>query len=64
MQIVNVWATRFAIAFLLWVLGASAHAGRPLATEDAGVLARGDCEVESFAGRMRERDRAKVEQIC
>lgn len=49
-----------AIALLWWALGVSAQAGRPLATEDAGVLARGDCEIESFAGRMRERDRASA----
>lgn len=30
----------------------SAWAGRPLVTEDAGVLARGECEWESFAGRQ------------
>ncbi len=29
-----------------------AHAGRPLATEDAGVLAAGECEWESMAGRQ------------
>jgi hypothetical protein len=40
-------------ALCLLVCGATAHAGRPLATEDAGVLERGDCEVESFAGRAR-----------
>lgn len=31
----------------------TALAGRPLATEDAGVLDRGECEIESFAGRAR-----------
>jgi opacity protein-like surface antigen len=31
-----------------------AHAGRPLATEDAGVLERGECEWESFAARAKE----------
>lgn len=30
-----------------------AHAGRPLATEDADVLARGDCEWESFVAHAR-----------
>lgn len=29
-----------------------AWAGRPLVTEDAGTLARGECEWESFAGRQ------------
>jgi hypothetical protein len=35
------------------VLGlvSAAWAGRPLVTEDAGVLNRGECEIESFAGR-------------
>jgi hypothetical protein len=28
-----------------------AHAGRPLATEDAGVLGKSECESESFAAR-------------
>lgn len=30
----------------------SAHAGRPLVTEDAGVLDRGDCEFEGVAARL------------
>jgi hypothetical protein len=30
----------------------AAWAGRPLATEDAGTLSVGECEIESFAGRM------------
>lgn len=30
-----------------------AHAGRPLATEDAGVLVKGECEWESLAARTR-----------
>ena len=29
-----------------------AHAGRPLQTEDAGVIVRGDCEVEGVAARV------------
>jgi hypothetical protein len=35
------------------VLGlvSAAWAGRPLVTEDAGVLNRGECEIENFAGR-------------
>ncbi len=36
---------------LLALLATSAHAGRPLVTEDAGVLDRGDCEWEPVAGR-------------
>jgi hypothetical protein len=37
-------------------LASAAWAGRPLATEDAGVLNRGDCEIESYAGRARGAD--------
>ncbi|HET9204783.1 MAG TPA: hypothetical protein VFO28_01005, partial [Burkholderiaceae bacterium] len=35
---------------------APALAGRPLQTEDAGVLARGACEVEGSAARLSARD--------
>jgi len=38
-------------ALLLPVAG---HAARPLVTEDAGVLAPRDCELEGFGGRQRE----------
>lgn len=31
---------------------ASVLAGRPLSTEDAGVLAQNECEIESYAGRV------------
>jgi hypothetical protein len=34
----------------------TAWAGRPLQTEDAGVLGAGECEIESFAARERVRD--------
>lgn len=34
------------------VLPCTGQAARPLATEDAGVLARGECEWESMAGRQ------------
>jgi hypothetical protein len=47
--------------FSTWLLGAglacavsSAHAGRPLQTEDAGVLARGSCEIEHASERLSE----------
>jgi hypothetical protein len=36
----------------LLILAASAHAGRPLATEDADVLDRGRCEAEGFYARL------------
>lgn len=35
------------------VQATAAHAGRPLQTEDAGVLAPGESELESFAGWQR-----------
>lgn len=31
----------------------AAHAGRPLATEDAGVLERSECEVETYGANTR-----------
>lgn len=37
---------------LMASLPGPARAGRPLATEDAGVLSRGECEFESYAGRQ------------
>ncbi|MDO8419270.1 MAG: hypothetical protein Q7S90_04470 [Rubrivivax sp.] len=37
-----------------------AVAGRPLVTEDAGVLASGECEVETFASQLKARDEPKV----
>ncbi len=41
----------------------SAHAGRPLATEDAGVLDPRDCEWESFAARGTERGSSAVNTL-
>jgi len=38
-------------AFLLACVLPTAQAGRPLQTEDAGVLDRGDCEIESVGSR-------------
>ncbi len=40
-------------AATLALLATSAHAGRPLVTEDAGVLGKGECEWESYAGSAR-----------
>lgn len=51
-----------AIAVAL-ALAPSAHAGRPLVTEDANVLDRGACELESFAARARERDAPSTRSI-
>ena len=43
------------LAALLAASSTTALAGRPLATEDAGVVERGACEVESFLARATER---------
>jgi hypothetical protein len=40
-----------AAAILASAFALPAWAGRPLATEDAGVLGQGTCEIESYAGR-------------
>jgi hypothetical protein len=45
------WAVRVVCAALLFGAGA-AHAGRPLQTEDAGVIERGACESEGFVQRQ------------
>lgn len=41
---------------LLCLLSAPVIAGRPFATEDAGVLVAGECELEAFVLRASERD--------
>lgn len=38
---------------VLWMASLPVQAGRPFATEDAGVLAQKECEWESFAARER-----------
>ena len=43
---------RFALAATLLALAGTAQAGRPLATEDADVLGRSQCEAEGFYGRQ------------
>lgn len=40
-----------------------AWAGRPLATEDAGVLGDRECEIESYAGIVRERNSPGVNAL-
>ena len=47
-------------AVLLLVLSGGAQAGRPLATEDAGVIDAGGVELESYFSRFSERDEAPV----
>lgn len=46
----------FATTILLAWLALPVHAGRPLATDDAGVIETGQCEVESFLARASERE--------
>lgn len=53
-------ASRLVAALLALVTAAPTWAGRPLQTEDAGLLGRGDCELESFAARERVRDLPSV----
>ena len=47
-----------AAGLLAWV--GVAHAGRPLVTEDAGVLGRGECEIETFLARERASEEPTV----
>jgi hypothetical protein len=60
----NLWRAACCVA----VLGSSAvHAGRPLTTEDAGVLEPGACEFEPAFTRIRsagESERATVAQLA
>lgn len=46
-------ACRIAGAVVLATLLQPAQAGRPLVTEDAGVLGAGECELELYAGHQR-----------
>lgn len=49
------------LALLLATFATTAtQAGRPLATEDADTLDRGDCEWESFAGTLRPEAQART----
>lgn len=43
--------TPFCLSIALFALAGTVHAGRPLATEDADFLSRGQCEAEGFVGR-------------
>jgi hypothetical protein len=51
------------ILMLTSVLASPSWAGRPLATEDAGVLDRGECEIESYAGRAKQGDSPSVSTL-
>ena len=48
--------TLAAVAVVLTALAPLAFAGRPFVTEDAGIIAPGRCEVESFAAYAASRD--------
>lgn len=48
------------LALLALLAATAAHAGRPLATEDADVLERGSCEWEGFAARTSAAGEAAV----
>lgn len=43
-----------AVMVAVFFAGAQARAGRPLVTEDAGVLDQGGCETESYIGRYHQ----------
>lgn len=42
-------------------IAAPAHAGRPLVTEDAGVIEAGQCEIETWAARQRAQGAGKTD---
>lgn len=44
---------------LLALAASPANAGRPFATEDAGVLVAGECELEAYASRETAGDAPK-----
>lgn len=46
-------AIGFAVCMML--LAQPSQAGRPFATDDAGVLASGDCELEAYGSRLQSR---------
>lgn len=52
-----------AIALTLCVGVMPALAGRPLVTEDAGVLERGECELESFASQASQKGQPRQDGL-
>lgn len=54
---------RILLLGLICVMGQPAWAGRPFLTEDAGVLARGDCEWESVAAQSRVPDSPRARSL-
>lgn len=50
------WLPGALLALTLLLPALPAQAGRPLVTEDAGMLGGGECELESVAARERARD--------
>ncbi len=60
----NIVARALAVLFGLGaLLSHPAHAGRPMVTEDAGVLDSGDCELESFKAWARARQSASEQLL-
>jgi hypothetical protein len=53
----------FTLGMPLLLLAPAAHAGRPLVTEDAGVLAGRDCEWESAALSTRQAGSPRVTEL-
>lgn len=58
----NTLTTTALTAALSAALALPAHAGRPLVTEDAGVLARGDCELEGAVLHASESGASAIER--
>jgi hypothetical protein len=56
-------AARLLVAAALAGAGGPALAGRPLQTEDADILDRGECELESFWARASESDAPRVRAL-
>ena len=59
----NTRTSKILLTLLGTLAGLHAQAGRPLVTEDAGVLEPGACEVESFASRQREPSSPRVSGV-
>ena len=55
---------RAAAALLLAAFGITAHAGRPLSTEDAGVVGHNACQLEAWIDRSREATTAWAVPAC
>ena len=56
--------TQAILATGLFSIGASAWAGRPLATEDAGVNDKGSCQLEAWRDFGKEVDHTHIAPAC